>query len=522
MSVPHRCTASGAAILAAVAFSLVALAPVAQATFPGANGKIAYETVGPPGSDIYTVNPDGSGNTQLTSFTGNEQQPAWSPNGAKVAFVSDFDGDQDIWTVNANGTLPTKITNNTVPDFTPSWSGDGTQIVYASTVSGNTDLYKISAAGGTPTRLTTNSAVDTAPTWSSDSSKIAFVRQLTASNWEIFTIKADGTGELRLTSNGARDSEPNWAPDGRKLAFTSDLAGDPDVWSMNPDGTNKQNIINNNSGFGSGIQANAVWAPNNNGELAFVMNLAIYRSSYPYSQAASGDSPDWQPVVGDYPRPKAATPMRISLVPVYNMCSEPGQTIHQGPISASACNPAAQSSSYLTVGTQSVNQNAANSTGYVSMKAFCKNGGANETPPCLVTAGDQEDGKVDFSYTDVRCINYNTGGCIQTLGDYVGDLLFSATLRITDLNSAGAGGATVVDLPFQVSVPCDATEGDPTVGSTCSVSTTLDAIYGGNVIVEQKRAIWLFDQIRVYDGGNDGIGATSDNTLFASSGLFFP
>lgn len=53
--------------------------------------------------------------------------------------------------------------------------------------------------------------------------------------------------------------------------------------------------------------------------------------------------------------------------------------------------------------------------------------------------GDQEDGKVDISYTNVRCINYNTGGCTQVLGDYVGDLLLSTTLRVTDLNSAGAG-----------------------------------------------------------------------------------
>lgn len=106
-------------------------------------------------------------------------------------------------------------------------------------MSGNTDLYKIPDAGGTPTRLTTNAAADAGPAWSPDSSKIAFVRTLTASNTAVFTIKADGTGELRLTSNGALDREPNWSPDGRKIAFTSDLAGDPDVWTMNPDGSNK-------------------------------------------------------------------------------------------------------------------------------------------------------------------------------------------------------------------------------------------------------------------------------------------
>jgi hypothetical protein len=89
---------------------------------------------------------------------------------------------------------------------------------------------------------------------------------------------------------------------------------------------------------------------------------------------------------------------------------------------------------------------------------------------------------------------------------------------------AGAGGgseaATLVDFPFPVTVPCSATD-DKGIGASCHVSTSANAVVPG-AIMDGKRAIAQLGQVRVTDGGPDGVVATADNDLFAVQGLFVP
>ena len=60
-----------------------------------------------------------------------------------------------------------------------------------------------------------------------------------------------------------------------------------------------------------------------------------------------------------------------------------------------------------------------------------------------------------------------------------------------------------------------------TIGSTCSITTTFDAVYPGSV-PEGKRSVWQLGRVRVNDGGADGVVATAPNTLFATQGVFVP
>jgi hypothetical protein len=124
---------------------------------------------------------------------------------------------------------------------------------------------------------------------------------------------------------------------------------------------------------------------------------------------------------------------------------------------------------------------------------------------------------VDASISDVR----NT----SDLSDYEGSLQLRADIRITDrMNSVSPGSdgdaATVVDFPFPVDISCSAT-GSPSTGSSCSVSTSLEAVVPG-AITEGKRSIWELSQIQVFDGGPDGDPETADNSLFAVQGVFAP
>jgi hypothetical protein len=106
--------------------------------------------------------------------------------------------------------------------------------------------------------------------------------------------------------------------------------------------------------------------------------------------------------------------------------------------------------------------------------------------------------------------------------------LFDATFRITDKGNGPTDvgpsvNGTVTDLPLRFSVPCVATS-STTVGSTCTTTTTINSVLGSSAIVAGQRAIWqLNGDVKLYDGGADGVASTTaDNTLFAVGGLFFP
>jgi len=107
------------------------------------------------------------------------------------------------------------------------------------------------------------------------------------------------------------------------------------------------------------------------------------------------------------------------------------------------------------------------------------------------------------------------------LADYTGQLQLETTIRVIDRDNGPGETGVVQDTPFRVTVPCAAT-GDTTVGSTCSVNTTADAVLGAGAIKEGKRSIWQLGQVRVNDGGADGVASTTPNTLFATQGILVP
>jgi len=206
-----------------------------------------------------------------------------------------------------------------------------------------------------------------------------------------------------------------------------------------------------------------------------------------------------------YPRPKGATPVRASMVLAYASCATPNRS-HGPPLASPSCNPPAQSSAHLTVGSPDANSKSANMVGSVRFEVVSGDAG---------TPADEADVLIETSVTDVRL----TAG----LGDYTGELEGRVSLRITDrLNGPGQNeGATMTDTPFSFAVPCTATSGSGNVGATCSLNTTADAVMPG-LIVETKRTIWQMDDVELRDGGSDGLASTQNNTLFARQGVFVP
>ncbi len=109
---------------------------------------------------------DGSNRTALTSYDGDDSYPVWSPDGTKIAFHTDRDGNYEIYSMDADGQNQTNLTNNPAGDYDPAWSPDGSKIVFDSFRNDNLDIYAMNADGSDPVRITTNEAWDEYPSWS--------------------------------------------------------------------------------------------------------------------------------------------------------------------------------------------------------------------------------------------------------------------------------------------------------------------------------------------------------------------
>jgi Tol biopolymer transport system component len=286
--------------------ALLAISASAQAAFRGKNGKIAFVTdrddnfVCSPdpedcahdrmhhvvNTEIYTVNPDGTGENRLTHSGVPDGVPAWSPDGSKIAFARFFgdlhaDDRWDAFTMNADGSGETNIARTLGVDFSydpawspdgrkialslydygvpngiyiansdgtertfltagaePAWSPDGTKIAF----NGPGGLYVMNADGTGQTKLTDNGG---GPDWSPDGTKIAF-----NGPGGLYVLNADGTGQTKLTANAAFDGPPAWSPDGTKIAFASnrDDIYSAEIYTMNADGTGQTRLTNNPDG----------------------------------------------------------------------------------------------------------------------------------------------------------------------------------------------------------------------------------------------------------------------------------
>lgn len=307
--------------VALVAASLVISVRPAEAASPGENGKIVFassRTTGervdnPEGdSEIFTINPDGTGLAQITENDYNDIDPVFSPNGSQIAFSNDKEGTMDycwyqhcpttlthdIYKMNADGSNPIQLTDDPSYDFTPAWSPDGTEIAFESYRDTGSDIYKMNENGTGQTNLTNDpTAILSSPAWSPDGTKIVFVKEPYAYSHlptEIYTMGTDGSGQTRLARDSNSLYAPAWSPDGMELAFQSSSGR---IYKINADGTSRTLLTRTQT---TGYFASPAWSPDGK-EIAFVSrqtgNSDIYKmkvdGTNPTCLIAKGSVPDW-------------------------------------------------------------------------------------------------------------------------------------------------------------------------------------------------------------------------------------
>lgn len=268
------------------------------------NHKIAFSAIRTQSNDIFTMNPDGSNQTNITNtLMESEDQPAWSPDGSKIAYVKFVSGGGlDIFTMNVDGSNQTRLTTDPSDDQVPDWSPDGTKIIFTSKRAGAGDIYVMNSDGTNQTRLTTN-ASNFAGKFSPDGTKIVFESNRDG-DYEIYLMNTDGTNQIRLTDNTVFDGIPDFSPDGTKIAFHSGRDVGFNIFVMDADGGNQINISNTGNDWLASWSADgtkivfASTRDSGNGEI-YLMNADGSSQTRLTNNSTSDYFPAWQHLSGD-------------------------------------------------------------------------------------------------------------------------------------------------------------------------------------------------------------------------------
>ena len=224
---------------------------------------IAFRSGPEADSTIGVMRIDGTERTQVTTSSGRHRTHRWDPDGERLAFVGEEDGESVVRVAtieDSESVLLTAVPGDEVGD----WSRDGKSVAFAVRKGDAQGIYVRNPDGVNEFRVT--DTPDYAPVWSPDSRRVAFMSTRDG-NPEIYVMDADGSEQIRMTKTDADEYDVSWSPDGKTLLFVSDREGNPEIFIVDLEDRKQTRLTHNNT-----RDDQPVWAPDGK-RIAFVSYL---------------------------------------------------------------------------------------------------------------------------------------------------------------------------------------------------------------------------------------------------------
>jgi TolB protein len=270
------------------------VAVVTAAPQPGSNnsspaGKIVFTCYVQQIDQICLMNADGSGRRQLTHFQATTFYPSLSPDGDTIYFISRQNGNFDIYSMNTNGKGVKQITKGIGTLYAPELSPNGKRIVFTNNGNG---IWVVRTDGKNAHAISTKDDID--PTWSPDGMRISFASSRSGSR-QLYVMDSDGSEVDQLTDLNNMGGRSSWSPDGTKIAFYRGPEGDHNIYIVD---VNTKEITRLTSG---GDNLGPSWSPDGSW-IAFTSfrdgNNEIYiihPDGRGLTRLTDNPSSDWQP-----------------------------------------------------------------------------------------------------------------------------------------------------------------------------------------------------------------------------------
>ncbi len=155
---------------------------------------------------------------EVTDENYNSYSPEMAPDGKKILFYSDDDGDYDVYIINTDGTGLKNITDNDYGDFIPRWSNDGTKICFSSDEMGNTDVTVMNSDGSGKDNPVKNNKENYGAVFSPDNSRIFYVSN-EEGDCDIYSIGINGSDKQKHTNDEYFENDLSFSPDGSKIVY---------------------------------------------------------------------------------------------------------------------------------------------------------------------------------------------------------------------------------------------------------------------------------------------------------------
>ncbi len=224
----------------------------------GAAGKeIYFTTYHQYNPDLYGIRLDDLRLWPIARYSGLNTLPDWSETLQRIVMVLSKDGNSELYTCGRDGSGLKRLTTTRTIESSPAWSPEGSRIAFVSDrETGSPQIFIMDSSGSGARRLTQRGSWNDAPAWAPGGDRLAFVSRIQG-RFDIFTCSASGdpNSYRRLTMNQGDNEAPSWAPDGRHIMFSSNRAGSWQIYMMLDDGSNQQQLTT------GGNNTQPAWGP---------------------------------------------------------------------------------------------------------------------------------------------------------------------------------------------------------------------------------------------------------------------